>query len=279
MFRRMKQGWELTKKSWSVVRANPGLVRLPIRGGIFAVLAMVIIVIPGVALLATEELAAQIGGGVLVAIGAYVASFSVIFYNVALAAAADVALGGGKPDLAAARAVARSKSGIIAKWALVSAIVSVVLSIIRDKGGFAGELVAGIGGAIWSLVTFMVVPVLVFEDVGPIDAMKRSASLFRARWGQQVTGNVAIGGVAGLITFVGILIGVGGVLLLLVGSAAAEITGGLLVLVGMLVAIGAAVFAGATRGVFGVALYRYIADDHALGPFTPGDLESAVKTS
>ena len=45
----------------------------------------------------------------------------------------------------------------------------------------------------------MVVPVLAFEGIGPFAAMKRSASLFRQRWGQQVTGNVIIGGLASLI--------------------------------------------------------------------------------
>jgi Family of unknown function (DUF6159) len=278
MFNRMRQGWELTKKAWSVVRSNPGLVRLPITGGALALVAMVLFAIPGIALLATDQLEGQIAGGVLVAVGAYLASFSVIYYNVALAAAADVALRGGTPDLAAARGVARSKIGIIAAWAAVSALVSVVFAIIRDRAGFAGQLVAGLGAAIWSLVTFMVVPVLVFEGLGPIGAMKRSTHLFRDRWGQQVTGNVVIGGVAGLITFVGILIAAGGIALLTVGSAGAEIAGGLVVVIGILVAIAGSVFSGATRGVFGVALYHYIATDNTMGPFTAGDLESAVKT-
>lgn len=279
MFTRMRHGWELTKKSWSVVRSNPGLVRLPIAGGVFALLSVVLLALPGLALLATEQIEAQVGGGVLIALGAYLAAFSVTYYNVALAAAADVALRGEKPDLSAARAVARSKIGIIAKWAAVSALVSILLSILRDKAGFAGDLLAGIGAAIWSLVTFMVVPVLVFEGLGPIGAMKRSTKLFRERWGQQVTGNVVIGGIAGLVIFLGVLIAGGGVALILVGSASAEIGGAFVVLLGMFVAIAGAVFSGATRGVFGVALYRYIADDTAVGPFTSSDLESVVKTS
>jgi hypothetical protein len=45
----------------------------------------------------------------------------------------------------------------------------------------------------------------------------------------------------------------------------------------VVVAVGGAVFGGATRGVFGVALYRYVAEDRAVGPFTPEDLESAAK--
>jgi hypothetical protein len=36
-------------------------------------------------------------------------------------------------------------------------------------------------------------------------------------------------------------------------------------------------FGGATRNVFGVALYRYVANDRALGPFTAVDLEGTAR--
>ena len=147
-------------------------------------------------------------------VGAYLASFAVIYFNVALAAAADQALRGQQPDLKAAGQVARSRIGVIAAWAAVSAVVSAFFALLRDKGGVVGNIGAGIGAAIWGLITFMVIPVLAFEGIGPFGAIKRSASLFRQRWGQQVTGNVVIGGVAGLVVLLGVLAGVGGVALL-----------------------------------------------------------------
>ena len=52
--------------------------------------------------------------------------------------------------------------------------------------------------------------------------------------------------------------------LLAVGGSGAEVAGALLIHVGMIVPIGGAVLAGATRGVFDVALYRYVAEDRAL---------------
>ena len=71
---------------------------------------------------------------------------------------------------------------MIAAWAIVSVVVSLALSVLRDRAGALGNVTASIGGAMWSLVTFLVVPVLAFEGIGPIAAMKRSASLFRQRW-------------------------------------------------------------------------------------------------
>ena len=218
MFSRMRRGWGLTKKAWGVIRSHPGLAKLPLIGGAFAFIVFVVFGIPGALLLGADSTGGTVGGVVLLAIGAYLASFAVIYFNVALAAGADQALRGEEPDIDAAKGVARSRVGTIAAWALVSAAVSVVLGTLRDRGGAAGNIAASIGGAIWSLVTFLVVPVLAFEGIGPFAAMKRSAGLFRQRWGQQVTGNVIIGGVSGLIVLVGVVLGVGGVCLLVAGS-------------------------------------------------------------
>ncbi|MGH9270909.1 MAG: DUF6159 family protein [Ilumatobacteraceae bacterium] len=282
MFERMRQGWQLTKKSWGVVRTNPGLIRLPIYGGLLALACAVVFCLPGAYLLSRDEGSSaamtKVAGVALVVVGAYLASFFVIYFNVALAAAADQALRGQAPDLRAARAVARGRIGVIAAWAAVSAAVSAFFALLRDKGGIAGNIGAGVGAAIWGLITFMVVPVLAFEGIGPVAAIKRSASLFRQRWGQQVTGNVVIGGVAGLIVLVGVLAGVGGIALLAGGEAGLEVLGAALLLLGVVLAVAGSVFAGATRGVFGTALYRYIADNHAVGPFSAPELESAVRT-
>lgn len=190
-----------------MVRSHPGLAKLTLTGGALAFVAFIVFGVPGALLLGIDSTAGTVGGVLLLALGAYVASFAVIYFNVALASGADQALRGEEPDIGAAKAVARSRVGSIAAWALVSAAVSVALGALRDKGGVAGSVGASIGGAIWSLVTFLVVPVLAFEGIGPFAAMKRSAGLFRQRWGQQVTGNVVIGGVSGLIVLVGVLLG------------------------------------------------------------------------
>jgi hypothetical protein len=274
MFGRVRRGWGLTKKAWAVIRSQPGLARLPLTGGTLALAAFAVLGIPGALLAGSDSTGAVIGGIVVLAIAGYLASFTVIYFNVALAAA-DQAMRGEEPDLSAARGAARSRAGKIAAWALVSAVVSVVLGALRGRGGAAGSLGASIGAEIWSLVTFLVVPVLAFEDIGPFAAMKRSAALFRQRWGQQVTGDLVIGGLSGLIVLAGIIIGVVGVVLL---ADAEVLAGGLLIVAGVTAGVSGAVFGGATRGVFGVALYRYVAEDHTLGPFTTADLDTAART-
>jgi hypothetical protein len=275
----MKQGWQLTKKAWGVVRSNPGLTKLPIFGGIYAFFAFLIFGGPGAVLVADDNAStgALVGGGILLAIGIYLASFATIYFGVALAATADAVFRGESADTSAGLAVARSRMGAIASWTVVVTIVSLIVNVIRDRAGFAGQLVAGLGLAIWQLVTFLVIPVLAFEGLGPIAAIKRSAGMFKSKWGEQVTGGVAIGAITGLGILFGIVIAAGGVFVLISGSAAAAVAGAGLLLLGVIIFIGAAVIGAAVRGVFGVALYRYIAEEKVVGPFTVADLESAVK--
>ncbi len=277
MFERIKQGWQLTKKAWSVVRSHPQLAKLPLTGGVLALIAVVVLAGPGILLVASDSDATRITGYVLIAIGSYLASFLVIYYNVILAAAANDALQGREPDIAAAKSTARNKIPMIAGWALVSALVSVLLSALRDRGGVPGQIAASLGAAIWGLVTFLVIPVLALEGIGPIAAIKRSGTLVRQRWGQQVTGNFVIGGISGIATLFGVVVAVVGLVLLGGGSTGGALLGGILVLVGIVLAVAASVFGGATRGVFGVALYHFVAEDRAVGPFSNQELASAAR--
>lgn len=60
----------------------------------------------------------------------------------------------------------------------------------------------------WTLATFLIVPVLVVEDVGPVDGLKRSTTLLKRTWGEQIAGNAGIGLVTGLAMVVVIVIAV-----------------------------------------------------------------------
>lgn len=276
VFTRIKQGWQLTKKAWSVIRTHPRLLKLTITGGVLAIAVAIVLGVPGGLLAATDDQTASIVGYVLLALAAYLASFFVIYFNVALAAAADAALAGGQPDVAVAKARARELLPVIAGWALLSLVISVLLNALRQRGGSAGNLLGSLGAAAWGFVTFFVIPVVALEGIGPVAAVKRSSQLVRQRWGQQVTGNVAIGGITFLVQIVGVLVLVLGVVLLVSGATASAFLGAMLAVIGAVVLIAGAVVSGAIRGVFGVALYHFSVDDEAVGPFDRAELAAAA---
>ena len=127
----------------------------------------------------------------------------------------------------------------------------------------------------WSLVTFLAVPVIAIEGTGPLQTLKRSASIFRQKWGQQIVGNIAIGGI---VFFAGVLPAIALIVIGIVVWPSASFLGALLVVVGALVLAIALLISKALSGVFGVALYRYATSGEAVGGFTSDELESAVRT-
>jgi hypothetical protein len=275
--KRFRTGWDLTKKSWALLRSKPGLAAFPIVGGLLALLAVVVVAGPGFYLLDTE---ATVPGAILIALGLYLASFVGTYFGVGLAVAADRAFGGEEVSLATGLAVSRESVGAIAGWAFVSTVVGLLISLLQSQRGLAGPIVGALGGAAWGLITFLAVPVIAIEGTGPVATIRRSASLFRERWRGQVMGNVAIGGAVALFGILpGLLLTAAGIYLWISDGNAGEVaTGMVLTAIGVVLVSVAAVINQALRQVFGIALYRYTADGAVVAGFTEQELASAVRT-
>jgi hypothetical protein len=268
----MRRGWALTKKSWSLLRNHPGLLRFPLYGATASALAAIGVIGPGLYMIDGSSTGA---GVVLLAIGLYLLTLIGLYFSVGLAAAADLTFRGREASVGDGLAVSRDRFGAIAGWAGVSTAVGVILSLLEDQGGIGGAIFGRVLDIGWSLITFLAVPVIALEGTGPFETLKRSASMFRDRWGQQVTGNLAIGGAVFLLGVLpGIALVAGGIAI----WASSGFAGAVLVIVGVVVLAVAMVLSRALNGIFGVALYRYALDGEAVGGFTAGELESAVRT-
>jgi Family of unknown function (DUF6159) len=273
---RIRQGWELTKKSWALLKSNKQLLRFPIYGALASLAVVIVLVGPGLYLIDDGE---RVVGGLITALGLYGSSFIAIYFGVALAAIADAIFHGREATIADGFAVARERLGAIAGWAALAALVGLIISLLQ-RGGSIGEVIAaGLVGAAWSLITFMAVPVITFEATGPWATLKRAATLFKERWAGQVTGNVAIGGI---VFLVGVL---PAILLIAIGIAAwtSNDGGDSLAAGAVIVAVGVALLAvsmlvvQALRGVFGVALYRFATGGEVAPGYSQDELEAAVK--
>ena len=125
-------------------------------------------------------------------------------------------------------------------------------------------------GLAWNLVTFLVVPILVLEDLGVGDALTRSKDLFKKTWGENVIGQGGLG-------IVGFLAAIPGVLLVAIGAAIG--TAGLIVLgaVGVAWIIASAVIVSALSGIYRTALYHFAASGRVPGEFSDLDLHDAFR--
>ena len=274
---RIRGGWELTKKSWGLLRSHSALLRFPVYGALAAIVVVVVAVLPGLYLIDSHT--STPGGVALVAVGLYLASFVGFYFAVGLCATADLIFHGRQATVADGSAVARQRLGAIAGWALVSTLLGLVFAALENLRG-VGSIIGGLLNAAWSLITFMAVPVIAIEGTGPVATLKRSSSLFREKWAGQVTGNIAIGGIVFLVGILpGTALTAAGVLLWSSDGGGDDIAlGGVLVGLGVLVLVVSGLIVRALRGVFGVALYRFAAEGEATGGFTAEELSSAVRT-
>ena len=274
---RFKQGWALTKKSWSVLRANRQLFRFPIYGALASLVTVIVLIGPGLYLIDDGQ---RVVGGLLAAVGIYLASFVATYFSVGLASTADAIVHGRDATFADGMAAARERVGAIAGWAALSALVGTAFAALR-QGGSIGEVIIGsIGAAAWGLITFLAVPVIAIEGLGPIATLKRSARLFKERWAGQVTGNVAIGGI---VTLLGVLpalllIALGAYLWISDDGTGGLAAGAAIVVAGAALLAVSALIVQAMRGVFGIALYRFASEGEVTSGFTQAELESAVRT-
>ncbi len=268
---RIKRGWALTKKSWALLNGHRELVRFPLYGGIATIVLGLVFLGPGAFALDKHTYGIGIP---LIVIGIYVLSVVGIYFSVGLAGCADLIFRGEQATVGDGMAVANSRFSQICGWAALSTAFGLIVGLLESQGGAFGEIAGRVVGTAWSLVTFLSVPVIAIEGTGPITTLKRSASLFKARWGQQITGNIAIGGAVFLLGFLPALVFVVGGLVL---WPSAGFAGALLVVIGVLIGCVALVVSKALGGIFGVALYRYALDGQVVGGFSQEDLESAVK--
>lgn len=272
--RGFRGGLALARVSWRTLRSHRALVGFPILG---AALALVIVAPPALAAAYLVDRGDTVPGALLGAVAIYLICFVTAFVGVGLAAAADAALRGEPASLGQGLGVARHRLRAIAGWALITALLSIVLRALESRSELAAIAAALIGGA-WTVISLLVLPAIAIEDIGPIEAMKRSTGMFKGHWGGRVTGMAAIGGGVFLLVMLPALALVVIGVMVLSDAGSAGIGGGaaLLALGAVLFATGA-VLSNALRQIFAVALYRFTTTGEALGGFEAAQLENAVR--
>ena len=273
---RWQRSKELARASWGVLRQDKELMVLPLISALACLAIAASFLVPiglnarttdayGVSHFSLSPL-----GYVLIFVMYVVLAYVAIFFKTALLCGADERMNGGDPTISSALAGASRKAGAILPWAIVSATVSVILRGLENRSGLLGRIVIGFVGMAWTVVTFLVLPILVFEGVGVGDAVKRSTAMFKHTWGE----NLIVTGGIGLFSMLLILPVVPFVF---VGAAAG--TAGLVVTVAIAAVWVAAVvcWSNAMSSVFQLALYRYATTGQPPAAFANAGLDSAFQ--
>ena len=259
MFRRLENSWNLVKASWAVLRADKELLIFPIISLVVVSLVSLTFLVPGFFMFGPGESASRANWTnplfILFLLVFYLAQYTVIFFcNTALVGAAMIRLDGGDPSVSDGFRIASERMGKIVAYAFISATVGMFFRWLSEKG-LLGRLVAGLIGLTWNIATYLVVPVLVVEDVGPVEAIKRSAALLRQSWGEQIAGHVGISAVFGLVTLGVMLAAVPVIIAVAALKSLLLIIGAVLMLIVILMGLG--LLSSALNGIYTAAVYRY----------------------
>jgi hypothetical protein len=270
--------WELMKSSWRVLMQDKPLLLLPLISGIAGLLVLAMFILPfigtggGLRHTASPSVATYV-----VAFCYYLCNFFVIyFFNAALVDFVVTRLRGDEPTIGNSLREAAGCAPQIAMWAIAAATVGVVLQTIQSRAGFLGRLVAGLLGIAWTLVTFFVVPMIVIERKGAIEAISDSTAMVKKTWGQQVVSGVGYGLIGFLLTLPAIVIGV--VLFIVLGASGAHSFApyALVVVACMAWIIAVAVVMSALKAIFGVVLYLFAKTGKVPAGFAEQDLRNAI---
>jgi hypothetical protein len=139
-------------------------------------------------------------------VGLFIIGLVSQMFAATLIAAANERLDGGSFTMGQAFSKATTRTPSILGWSAINSTVGLVLQAIRDKAGFLGDIAAGLIGAAWNVVTWLVLPIIIIEGIGPIAAIKKSATLLKTTWGENLFAQAGIGLIGFLLMLPGILI-------------------------------------------------------------------------
>lgn len=276
MFSSFGKSWRLVKASYGVLKQDKQLLIFPIMSTIGLILVTIAMIFP-VALSGILESVAsseEVSGGqsllgFIFAFLFYFATYTVIiFSNTALIGAAMIRLDGGTPTFKDGINIARERLSTIFGWAAIAATVGMILNTIQSMiddgdnpiGQIIGSIIVSLVGFAWNLMTFLVIPVFVVENIGPVDAIKRSGFLVKHTWGENITGTFSMGIIQFLISLaVFFLVGLPLFFVAISSESTALFIFAVIVFVTLMGAI--SIFFSALNGIFQAALYKYAVND------------------
>jgi len=196
---KIMRSWSLMSQCWQVLKQDKSLLVFPLVSGICCLLVMASFAVP---LFLTNDWRPPGQEASMTHHIAYYGTlflfyfcnyFVVIFFNSALIACVASRMTGGNPTIGDGVRTAASRLPVIVAWALVSATVGLVLRIIEDRTPKIGRIIAGVLGVAWTVISFLVVPILVVENKNPFVALKDSMVMLKRTWGERVVARFSFG--------------------------------------------------------------------------------------
>ena len=250
---RIRRSWRLTATAWGLVRQDRAMVALALFGMTSALIWLGVFTLVG-----GYSNSGNNQGKVLLAmlIALYPSTFLSVFFNVALASAANAALDGRRLSFGEALGESWKRVGKIALWSLLAAGVGALLAELSSRLPGGGRIAAWLVGAAWGLATLFVVPILATRapTPGPITAVRESAGVVKKRWGESISGSITISAWTAIVAIPAAVLLVAGFAVI---GGDSVVLGAVLVAIGGLLVFSVGALGSAVQQVFSLCLYEY----------------------
>jgi hypothetical protein len=137
----------------------------------------------------------------------------------------------------------------IFSWAVFAATVGTILNLLQENLGFIGKIITGLIGVVFNLAAFFVVPILAYENLGPVEAFRRSALLMKEKWGEAAGASFNFG----FVQFIALIFIA--IIAVTLGTITSYLIGGVFAVLAVLFLI---TITSAAKAIFITAVYRNI---------------------
>jgi hypothetical protein len=271
IFARLKMGWNLSMDSFQVLREHPQLALFPLVSGIAGIIYIALL-FGGSFVLGLLE--GNVAYAVLFLL--YLGSaFIAAFFNAGLVYSAKQAFEGGTPTLQGGLAEAWQHKTPLFVWAVISAIVGMIIRAIEQQDNIVADIVALVFSAAWSIITYFIIPVIVFENQSVTGMFKRSGETFKNTWGETAGASFGVG----LVSIVFMLIGLAlaAVVFFVLGGSFGGLGFFAAVAIAGIVLLAAFLLSSALGAVAKTALYVYATEGRRPAGFENVDFERGAR--
>jgi hypothetical protein len=277
------RSWEITKLSFGVIKKDRELLLFPLLAGIFSIIFIIALLFPTIisGLLAGESVAFTILDYVLLFIIYLGIAFIATFFNVCVVYTAKKRFEGGDSKFGEAINFAFSKIHLIFLWSLLAATVGLILRLMdnaAEKAGDAGKIalkiLRSILGMVWSIITIFVVPAMVYHNLGPFAAIKKSVQVLRKTWGESLIRHYGLGLVQSIFIILGIILAV---VLVIITLPLGGIVLGIVIVLLVLYFLAVILVFSIANSIFNTALYVFAESGQVPGGYNQEVLGNAFK--
>ena len=200
MFQKIENSWKLAKECWRVLMLDKEMLMFPLLSTVVSMAAMALVAWPmwasgyfsqpeviHIDTSSIIDIATILKMLVFFIVPSFICYLTITFFNSGLVTCAFIRLCGDDPVLADGFRVAFKRLPQIFAWAAIATTVGLLLRMVRNRDGLLSSTLGGLIGLGWRVASFFVIPVIVAEEKGAFDSLKRSSELIKKNWGEALT--------------------------------------------------------------------------------------------